>query len=133
MNHFKIALISIVLGTSTGLSTLFLIPSDYELMVWVILIITLAWSSLKLFQQKLFWNSFLFSIATGAIITVTHLLFIDAYLQSHPTEIKMLDTIKIFDSYTLTLLLLGPIYWLILASISGLIVKVYTRLKIPSS
>ncbi|MEM8968193.1 MAG: hypothetical protein AAGE93_17375, partial [Bacteroidota bacterium] len=97
--------------------------------VWAILIITIVGLCIKFFHQKLFWETFLFSITTGATVTGTHLLFIEAYLESHQAEIIMLDAIKILDSYALTLLLIAPIYWLVLGLFSGLLANMFVALN----
>ncbi len=129
MNRLTFFLTSLVIGISAGVTTLFLLPSDYELIVWAILIITIVGLCIKFFHQKLFWETFLFSITTGATVTGTHLLFIEAYLESHQAEIIMLDAIKILDSYALTLLLIAPIYWLVLGLFSGLLANMFVALN----
>jgi len=114
--------VSVIAGIVTGLTTIFVIPVKFELLVWGLLIIAIALFAKRNFNEKLYVNAFLLAILTGVCITLTHLLFLDSYLDSHASEIAGLDEIKIFNSYVWTLLAIAPVYWVVLGIVSCLVI-----------
>ncbi len=130
MKYFRKYLISVIVGVNTGLITLFLIPSQYEVFVWLVLIIVLGVIYSKIFQQRLFRYAFTFSVLVGIVITTVHLSFLDIYLENHQEEMATLENIKIYNSYRLTLLMIAPVYWLILGILSGFSALFFKKVQI---
>lgn len=133
MKHLFKYLSVIVIRVITGITTIFLIPSQYDILIWIVLIVVLGYVSNSYFHRKIFWNAFALSVLVGISITATHLLFIDSYTESHKAEIATLDNIKTNNSYRITLLLIAPIYWFILGALSGLSALFYNKMRTKMS
>jgi phage shock protein PspC (stress-responsive transcriptional regulator) len=113
-------IIALTFGVTAGLTTLFVIPSQFEIAVWVLLTLFLGILSHYQFDKYKFRNAFVIAIFAGIAITLTHLYFIKQYLMTHQEEIETLDKILIKGSYRLTLLIIAPIYWIVLGALTGL-------------
>lgn len=120
----KQIVLAVITGFICGLITIFAIPAQYELLVWLFLTIGISYYSIQEFKSKIYLNSFLFAAIIGVFITLTHIVFLNNYLKAHKDEIASLDTLKICNSYRLTLLMIAPFYWTVL----GLISCVFTYL-----
>ncbi|MDN5216003.1 hypothetical protein QQ020_28250 [Fulvivirgaceae bacterium BMA12] len=130
MKYFKKYLISVIAGITAGLITLFIIPGQYEILIWLVLIIVLGIIYSKMFQQRLFLYAFAFSVLVGIIITIVHLSFVDVYLENHQDEMATLEDIKIYNSYRLTLMMIAPVYWLILGILSAFSALLFKKFQI---
>lgn len=113
-------IITLIFGITAGLTTLFIIPNQFEIVIWILLVLFLGILSHYQFDSYPFRNAFLIAIFAGIITTVTHLYFIKQYLMTHQEEIETLDKILIHNSYRLTLLIIAPFYWIILGLLTGL-------------
>ena len=129
MKSVKNYLISIFTGISTGLLTLFIVPIEYEILVWLLLIIALGGVYSEMDQRKPFWNAFLCSLLVGCTITATHIMFLDTYIATHPSEIAMLKSYRLSYKLMITLLVIAPIYWLILGVLSGSVCLLFKGVK----
>jgi hypothetical protein len=109
---------AIILGLVTGLITLFVISSQFEIFVWLFLILIIGIYTHYQVNSNKYRKTFVIAVLTGIVITFTHLSFINQYLETHQEEIQMLDKILINNSYRLTLLIVAPIYWSILGVLS---------------
>jgi hypothetical protein len=109
---------AVILGLVTGLITLFIIPSLFEIFVWLFLILIIGIYTHYQVNSNKYRKTFVIAVLTGIVITFTHLSFINQYLETHHEEIQMLDKILINNSYRLTLLIVAPIYWSILGVLS---------------
>jgi hypothetical protein len=113
----KHIVLAVITGFICGLITIFTITAQYELLVWLLLTIGISNYSLQEFKSNIYLNSFLFAVIIGVFITLTHIFFFNSYLKEHKDEIASLDTLKICNSYRLTLLVIAPFYWAILGLI----------------
>ena len=120
--------IALLLGFVAGLITLFIIPSEFEIFVWLFLILLISIYSQYQFEKSKYKKTFIISVLTGIVIMLTHLYFINQYLLTHREEIQTLDKILINNSYRLTLLIMAPIYWIILGSLTVLMNLVIEKL-----
>ncbi len=111
---------ALLLGVVAGLITLFIIPSEFEIFVWLFLILLISTYSQYQFENYTYKKTFIMSVLTGIVITLTHLYFINQYLLTHREEIQTLDKILINNSYRLTLFIIAPMYWIILGSLTVL-------------
>lgn len=119
----------IFMGILAGLVTIYAIPAEYELLLWMVLIIAGGAIAQKNHENLPFRYGFVFAVIIGAFITLTHIVFVDDYLSSHKDEIQQIEKIKIAGSYRLTLLALAPIYWAVLGLLTGLCTLLWVRLK----
>ncbi|MEM9324424.1 MAG: hypothetical protein AAGA85_02165 [Bacteroidota bacterium] len=117
MQHIIWYIISTLLGCAAGLATLYLVPNQMEIYIWIELV--LIHGFLGGLRAVPFAQTFIQAAWTGIWITMIHLTFVDAYLASHQSELAFLDTIKVMDSYVLTFVMIAPIYWVVLGSLAG--------------
>jgi len=125
----KILLSAAALGIAAGLLTIFVIPENFEILVWLVLIVCIGLLSAQRFEKSLFKNTFTLSILTGVVITATHLLLFEFYTRSHPNEIASLSQLKLFGSMRLTLLLFAPIYWFLLGVLAGSCSMLFLKMR----
>jgi hypothetical protein len=123
-------LIAVLIGITIGLATVFIVPSSFEIIVWLVLAFVLSIFVKVKFKIKIYTNTFLLAALCGMFVTLTHLFFLDNYLQSHQSEIAGLDQIKIYDSYRLTLLVIAPIYWIVLGLCSCLVLFIINKFTV---
>jgi len=125
--------IALFFGVGAGLTTLFLIQNQFEIFVWLLLIVIISIYSYYQFRSQKYRMTFIISVITGMTITLTHLCFVKQYLITHPNEIQTLDKILISNSYRLTLLMIAPAYWIILGILTLLMTviteKVISRIS----
>lgn len=126
--NFTPYLVALICGLLAGLTTLFIIPSQLELIVWLFLVLFIGVFSHYHFASHKYRKTFVISVLTGMTITLTHLYFIKQYLITHQEEIQMLNQILINNSYRLTLLIIAPVYWIILGLLTVLIHYVFEKL-----
>src|SRR6185436_8797882 len=126
MSGYKKYLVPIPLGFLTGLLTLFVVPSVFELWLWLALIFSMALLAKRNFEyDRLFRRSFLFAVVTGICITLTHLIFIDKYLAGHAAEMEWMNKLDVLNSTRLSLLVIAPVYWVALGFLTGIIASVF--------
>jgi hypothetical protein len=122
-------LILILIGILAGLITIYILPSKYEILLWIALIILSGVITQKNCITRPFRNGFLLAVIIGIAITFTHIFLVNDYLSSHPDEIQQIDELKIGASYRLTLLAIAPGYWIILGLLTGLWTLSLAKLK----
>ena len=127
MHKYRKWLIAIFIGLLAGIATIYFIPSQVEILLWIILTIVIGLLCHKFYPEKIFIKTFLFALLTGITITLTHITLLKDYLLSHKVEIEVLDKIRLFNSDRLTLVIIAPIYWLALGLLSGLTVEIIRR------
>ena len=127
-SRFRPYAIALLVGFIAGLITLFIIPSEFEIFVWLVLILLISTYSQYQFEKYKYKKTFIISVLTGIVITLTHLYFINQYLLTHREEIQTLDKILITNSYRLTLFSIAPMYWIILGSLTVLMNLVIEKL-----
>ncbi|GEM_PF-4909071 len=122
----RLVLICIAIGVAAGLLTALVIPVDFEILVWFVVIVVIAWLMINTGMVQLFKQAFIHAAITGMGITATHLTFLNAYLASHPEEKEMLSNWGISSDY-LGLLMIAPIYWMILGLLTGAVALLLIR------
>jgi hypothetical protein len=130
---YKEIIMAVLIGTTIGLATVFMVPSSFEIIVWLVLVFVLSIFAKTKFKVKIYTNTFLLAALCGMFVTLTHLFFLDNYLQSHQSEIAGLDQIKINNSYRLTLLAIAPIYWIVLGFCTCLVVFIINKFTVKKS
>ncbi|MDN5204618.1 hypothetical protein QQ008_24715 [Fulvivirgaceae bacterium BMA10] len=129
INNFmalKTIFIGLIIGITAGLLTAFIIPADFEIFVWITIIILIALYAVKSYNNRLFVKTFMNALFTGIVITSIHLIFLDHYLMNHPDEQKLLDSFGI-HSDRIGLLIIAPIYWIVLGLLTGGLALLWQR------
>jgi hypothetical protein len=114
-------IIIIIAGITVGILTIYFIPAQWEILVWILLILMIGLYTGRKHTNKIFTNAFRNAFVMGITITMTHLKFIDDYFLSHPEELLLIENTFGNFSKTMILLMIAPVYWVILGVLSGLV------------
>jgi lysylphosphatidylglycerol synthetase-like protein (DUF2156 family) len=112
-------LIAAVSGIVAGAFSIYVVPPEIEIGLWLLLVIVLGALAQRYLKEKLFLRSFLYGIIAGIFITIMHILLIADYLTSHVQEALAMEELGI-GSDRLTLLAFAPVYWIMLGLLTGL-------------
>ena len=126
---FRNYLYAIVAGIAIGLFTIYVLPAEFELFLWPMLIVAIGYFTAKINTPKLFWTGFWHGVIVGLSITVTHLVLTSDYLFSHPGEKQQINNYDPGLAPQLALLMQAPIYWLVLGGLSGLLTILWTKVQ----
>jgi hypothetical protein len=116
-------------GIATGLFTIYVLPAEFELFLWPMLIVAIGYFAAKTNSKQPFWKGFWYSLVVGVSITLTHLVLTTDYLLSHPAEKQQIINYDPGLAPQLVLLMSAPIYWLVLGGLSGLLSILWTKVK----
>jgi len=128
--NLKMLLISVLGGILSGLITIYWLPPNLELFLWVFLVLVFSYLVAKYCPKNTFLKGFGCAFLLGILITTTHLLLITDYIQSHQVEITILKRFQITDSIPTTLLLIAPFYWFMLGIFISLLALVWKKTKL---
>lgn len=126
---YKNFLYAIVAGVAIGLFTIYVLPPEFELFLWPMMIVAIGYFGAKANSKSHFWTGFWYALAIGISITLTHLSLISDYLSSHPAEKHQIINYDPGLAPQLVLLMAAPIYWLILGGLSGLMTILWTKVN----
>ncbi|MDD4967976.1 MAG: hypothetical protein PHT07_00955 [Paludibacter sp.] len=115
-------------GLAMGLSTVFLIPSSIEPILWLVIFVICAYFIALKSSGKYFMSGFWVSIANSFWITASHILFFNAYIASHPQEADMMTKMPLPDSPRLMMLMTGPVVGIISGLVLGLFAFIASRI-----
>lgn len=116
-------------GIAIGLFTIYILPAEFEIFLWPMLIVTIGYFAAKAPTIGIFWSGFWYALVTGVSITLTHLVLIDDYLAGHPQEKHQINNYDPGLAPQFALLMEAPVYWLILAALSGLLTVLWTKVR----
>jgi hypothetical protein len=118
MNRF-FTLIAVVSGIIAGILSIYVVPSQVEIGLWLLLVIVLGALAQRYLNKRLFLRSFLYGVIAGVFITLIHILLITDYLTSHAEEALAMEEIGRGSDW-LTILIFAPVYWIMLGLLTGL-------------
>lgn len=128
MNEYGKCLTAIPTGILAGLLTIYVVPGQLEILIWLVLIVAIGGLCNAYYSGKIFLKTFSFAVLTGILVTLTHITFMEDYLSNHPDETEALSEMKLLNSDRFTLLAVAPVYWLVLGLLSGLAAKGIRRI-----
>ena len=126
---FRNYLYAIVAGMAIGLFTIYVLPADFELFLWPMLIVAIGYFTAKINTKKPFWPGFWYGVVVGISITLTHLVLTSDYLSSHPAEKQQITNYDPGLAPQWAMLMQAPIYWLVLGGLSGLLTILWTKVQ----
>jgi len=126
---FKRYLYASLAGISIGLVTIYVLPAEFELFLWPVLIVVIGYFAARTADQGLFWLGFRDALAVGISISFTHLVLTRDYLLSHPEEKQHIEDYDRNLAPQLVLLMSAPVYWLILGALSGLLAILWAKVN----
>ena len=126
---FKNYLYAALAGIAIGLFTIYILPAEFELFLWPMLIVAIGYFAAKAPIKGIFWSGFWYGLVVGISITLTHLSLTNDYLLSHPEEKLQINNYDPGLAPQLALLMAAPVYWLILGALAGLLSILWTKVK----
>lgn len=121
-------LIAAVAGIVAGMFSIYVVPAEVEIGLWLLLVIVLGALAQRYIAEKLFLRSLLYGIIAGIFITIIHILLIADYLTSHAQEALAMEEVG-FGSDRLTLLAFAPVYWIMLGLLTALSAITWRKLR----
>lgn len=131
MNWKLIGLLSLF-GLAMGIATVFVIPSNVEPLVWLVIFLICAYVIAKRSPGKHFVHGLLLGLANSVWITASHILLFDRYLAGHAREAAMMNTMPMHDAPKLMMAITGPIVGFLSGVILGLFAFVAGKIVKPS-
>ena len=131
MNWKLIGLLSLF-GLAMGIATVFVIPSNFEPLCWLVIFLFCAYIIAKNSPGKHFLHGLFVGLANSVWITAAHVLLFDRYLVGHAREAAMMNSMPMRGSPKLMMGVVGPVVGLISGIILGLFAFVAGKLVKPS-
>lgn len=126
---YKNFLYAVMAGIAIGLFTIYVLPAEFELFLWPMLVVAIGYFAAKTTDKSYFWIGFWYALAVGISITLTHLVLNSDYLSGHPMEKQQINNYDPGLAPQLALLMAAPVYWLILGALSGLLTILWTKVN----
>jgi uncharacterized membrane protein len=121
---FKLSL----LGLGMAFATVFIIPSNVEPFIWLVIFIVSAYAIARECSSRFFLHGFLTSLANCVWVTTVHVLMYDTYIIYHQEEAAMLSTGPLATHPRLMMLITGPIIGIISGIVLGFLSWIASKL-----
>lgn len=119
----------ILAGVASGLVSMYVLPSQYEALLWLALVAGAGWAAHRIGPTGLFWRGFWSGLLMGICISLTHFTFLKDYVGSHMEEVAALQDLLNTPSRQLAVIVPAPLYWGLLAVLSGLSAVAWKRVR----
>src|SRR5436309_5878845 len=117
MNWRLVFLLS-MFGLAMGIGTVFLIPSNLEPLLWLVILVVCALIIAVRSPGKYFLHGLAVGIANSVWITAAHVLLFDRYLANHPKEAAMMSSMPLPGR--LMMACVGPVVGVVSGLLLGL-------------
>jgi hypothetical protein len=121
---FQLSLFGVAMGTAT----VFVIPSNIEPLVWLVIFVICAYFIAKGTPDRRFLHGLLVSIVNSVWITTLHVVLVNRYLAGHPQEVSMMQSTPFSQHPRAMMLFIGPIAGIVSGLILGLFAWVAGKL-----
>ena len=118
MNWSLISKLSLF-GLAMGIATVFVIPSNVEPALWLVIFLICAYSFARQ-PGNPFLHGLLLGIANSIWIIAAHILFFPQYIAHHAREAEMMKSMPLPDSPRLMMAMTGPVVGIVSGVIIGL-------------
>jgi hypothetical protein len=118
-------------GLAMGIATVFVIPSNIEPFVWLVIFVVCAFIVARVRQTHHFLHGFLVSIVNSVWITAAHITFFNQYIAHHPKEVSMMHSMPLPNSPRLMMALTGPVVGVLSGLVLGFFASVVGKLVKP--
>ena len=117
-------------GLFMSIATVYFIPSNIEIFVWLAIFGFCAWVVQKYSGNNFFWHGFLISIINCIWMTSGHLILISDYIAHHKEQKDQFDQMVVQIKWTIPQILLvtGIIYGLLSGLFLGLLCNIAGKL-----
>jgi len=115
-------------GLAMGIATVYLIPTKFEWIFWLIIFIICAYLIAKNAPGNYFLHGFLVSIVNSIWITATHVMLFTTYVANHPDVVEMNAKMPMADHPKRLMAVSGPIIGIISGLVLGLFAFIASKL-----
>ena len=128
--NWKLILQLSMFGLAMGIATVFVIPSKIEPAFWLVIFLYCAYAIAKgsAGAGLQFLHGLLLGIANSVWITLSHILFYDAYIARHAQEAAMMQNPALPFSGKAMMAMIGPVIGLISGVILGIFALIAGKL-----
>jgi hypothetical protein len=95
-------------GLAMGIATVFVIPSNIEPWIWLVIFCVCAFLIARVRSSLHFLHGLLVGVVNGVWITSAHIIFFNRYIANHAKEAAMMKSTPLPDSPRLMMALVGP-------------------------
>ncbi len=120
MNWGLILLLSLF-GLAMAFATVFVIPSNLEPLLWLVIFVICAYLIAKRAPGKIFLHGLLLGVANSVWVTAVHVALFDQYLAHHAREAAMMKTMTVPIAPRLLMACVGPIVGVVSGVVIGLL------------
>ncbi len=115
-------------GLAMAFATVYFIPGNVEVWVWLLIFIIVAWIIAKRATGNYFFHGFMVSIFNCVWIVAAHVLLYNTYMANHPDEMKMMHPMLSgmhMDHYAHLhprqgMIIMGPFWGIVFGLVLGL-------------
>src|SRR5579864_9263352 len=110
-----------IFGLAMAIGTVFVIPSNIEPICWLVIFLICAYVIARERSMGHFVHGLLVGVINSVWVTAAHILFFERYLESHPKEAGMMNSMPLPNSPRLMMALVGPVIGVISGVVIGLL------------
>jgi len=110
-----------IFGLAMAIGTVFVIPSNIEPICWLVIFLICAYVIGRERSMGHFMHGLFVGVINSVWVTAVHILFFERYLESHPKEAGMMNSMPLPTSPRLMMALVGPVIGVISGTIIGLL------------
>src|SRR5690242_18783894 len=108
-----------------AIATVFVIPSDVEPIVWLVIFIVCAYLIARFAPARYFLHGLMVGIVNSVWITAAHIIFFNAYIANHAREAAMMHNSPL-PPQAMTAIV-GPIVGIVSGIVIGLFAVIAAR------
>ena len=112
-------------GLAMAFATVFVVPSNREPILWLVIFIVCAYLIASRAPGRPFLHGLMVGIVNSVWITSAHLAFFDQYIARHPQEAQMMTTMPLAPKAMMAVR--GPIVGVVSGAILGLFAIIAAR------
>ena len=126
--NWKLVLQLSLFGLAMGIGTVFVIPSNFEPIFWLVIFVICACVIAIRCSQRYFLHGLFVSLVNSVWITASHILLFDRYMAGHPAEASMMASMPLSGSPRVMMAIMGPVVGLVSGAVLGLFAVVASKL-----
>ncbi len=107
-------------GLTMGIATVFVIPSNMEPWLWLVIFCVCAFLIARVRSSLQFLHGLLVGVVNSVWVTSAHIIFLDRYIASHAKEAAMMKSMSLPASPRLMMALVGTIIGVVSGLVLGL-------------
>jgi hypothetical protein len=116
--NWKLVFALSLFGLAMAIATVFVIPSDVEPIVWLVIFIVCASLIARFAPVRFFLHGLMVGIINSVWITAVHIIFFNAYIANHAREAAMMHNSPLPPRAMMAIV--GPIVGVVSGIIIGL-------------